>query len=125
MDTGLAAYLTRWPSADTLENGNAAGAFFETYVVTEILKSYMNVGVEIDLYYYRDINRKEIDLLMVQGNTLYPIEIKKSKNPSDPDKNLKALDKFKMEVKPMLVLCMTNELIPYNRDAWLCPISVI
>lgn len=85
----------------------------------------MNVGVEIDLYYYRDINRKEIELLMVQGNTLYPIEIKKSKNPSDPDKNLKALDKFKMEVKPMLVLCMTNELIPYNRDAWLCPISVI
>ena len=125
MDTGLAAYLTRWPNADTLENGNAAGAFFETYVVTEILKSYMNLGIDPNLYYYRDIDRKEIDLLMVQGNTLYPIEIKKSKNPSDPDKNLKVLDKFKMEVKPMLILCMTNELIPYNRDAWLCPISVI
>ena len=85
----------------------------------------MNLGIDPNLYYYRDIDRKEIDLLMVQGNTLYPIEIKKSKNPSDPDKNLKVLDKFKMEVKPMLILCMTNELIPYNRDAWLCPISVI
>lgn len=125
MDTGLAAYLTRWPNAETLENGNAAGAFFETFVVTEILKSCMNAGVEPGMYYYRDIDQKEIDLLQVKGNTLYPIEIKKSKNPADPDKNLSALDKFGMEVKPMLILCMANELIPYNRTAWLCPVSVL
>ena len=125
MDTGLAAYLTRWPNADTLENGNAAGAFFETYVITEILKSYMNAGTEPNLYYYRDIDKNEIDLLIVKGNTIYPIEIKKSKNPSDPAKNLKSLDKFCMEVKPMLILCMANEFVPYNREAWLCPISLI
>ena len=125
MDTGLAAYLARWPSAETLENGNAAGAFFETYAVTEILKGYMNAGITPDLYYYRDIDQKEIDLLIVRGGTLYPIEIKKSKNPSDADKNQKALEKYKMEIAPMLILCMSSELIPYNRTTWLCPVSIL
>ena len=55
LDTGLAAYLTSWPTADTLMNGNAAGAFFETFVVGEILKSYYNAGKEPNLSFYRDI----------------------------------------------------------------------
>ena len=59
MDTGLAAYLCRWPSAETLENGAMDGAFFETYVVTEIVKSYFNAGKPVDLFYYRDIDKKE------------------------------------------------------------------
>ena len=125
MDTGLAAYLCRWPNAETLENGAMDGAFFETYVVTEIVKSYYNAGKHPDLYYYRDIDGKEIDLLIVEGNDVYPIEIKKSKNPANPDKNFRVLDKLKMNIKPCIVICMANELLPFNRNTWLCPAKIL
>ncbi len=125
MDTGLAAYLCRWPNAETLENGAMDGAFFETYVVTEIVKSYYNAGKHPDLYYYRDIDGKEIDLLIVEGIDIYPIEIKKSKNPSNPDKNFSVLDKLKMNIKTGLVICMANELLPFNRNVWFCPAKTL
>lgn len=125
MDTGLAAYLTRWSSADTLESGASSGAFFETFVVSEIIKSYYNNGKELNLYYYRDIDKKEIDLLIVENNTIYPIEIKKNKNPNIESHNLDALKKFKMNIAPLVVLCMANEITPINRDIYLCPITKI
>lgn len=124
-DTGLAAYLCRWPNAETLENGAMDGAFFETYVVTEILKSYFNAGRYPDLYYYRDTDGKEVDLLIVEGDNIYPIEIKKSKNPSAPDKNLSVLKKLGKNIMPALIICMTDELVPYSREAWLCPADVL
>ncbi|MBR6585116.1 MAG: ATP-binding protein [Firmicutes bacterium] len=125
MDTGLAAYLCRWPNAETLASGAMDGAFFETYVVTEIVKSYYNAGKPADLFYYRDIDRKEIDLLILQGTRLYPVEIKKGKAPSAPDKNFGVLDKLGLEIQPGLIMCMSDELIPYNRRAWYCPVSVL
>lgn len=125
MDTGLAAYLCRWPNAETLENGAMDGVFFETYAVTEIVRSYYNAGKHPDLYYYRDIDGKEIDLLIVEGNDVYPIEIKKSKNPANPDKNFGVLNKLKMNIKPGIVICMVNELLPFNRDTWLCPVKIL
>ncbi len=125
MDTGLAAYLCRWPNAETLENGAMDGAFLETYVVTEIVKSYYNAGKAADLFYYRDIDKKEIDLLIVEGDKMYPIEIKKSKEPAKPDKNFSVLSRLAADIQPGIILCMSDELIPYNREAWYCPISVI
>lgn len=125
MDTGLAAYLCRWPNAATIENGAMDGAFFETYVVTEIVKSYYNAGKQLNLYYYRDVDKKEVDLLIVQGDKLYPIEIKKAKNPNHADKNFSVLSKLGLEVQPGLIMCMNDELIPYNRDCWYCPVSLL
>lgn len=125
LDTGLASYLTSWPTPQTLMNGNASGAFFETFVVGEILKSYYNAGKEPNLYYYRDIDKKEVDLLQVGANKVYPMEIKKAKNPSEPDKNFSVLKNLGLEVMPGLVLCMADELFPLDRDAWLCPITMI
>ena len=125
MDTGLAAYLCRWTSADTLESGASDGAFFETYVVTEIIKSYYNAGKPSNLYYYRDVDKKEIDLLIVEEDKLYPIEVKKSKQPINPDKNFSVLKKFKLDVQPGIVICMSDELIPYNREVWYCPVSIL
>ncbi len=125
MDTGLAAYLCRWPDATTLENGNMSGAYFETYVVSEIIKSYYNAGKLVDLYYYRDIDKKEVDLIILEGNKIYPIEIKKGKTPADADKNFSALEKFNLEVQPGIIICMSEELIPYSRKAWYCPVSLI
>ncbi len=125
MDTGLAAYLCRWPSAQTLENGAMDGAFFETYVVSEIVKSYLNAGKPVDLFFYRDVDKREIDLLIVKGDKMYPIEIKKGKEPARPDKNFAALSQFKLDVQPGIVLCMSDELVPYNRNTWYCPVSVL
>ncbi len=125
METGLAAYLCRWPNSEVIENGAMDGAFFETYVVTEILKSYYNTGRYPDMYYYRDVDKKEIDLLIVEGNDIYPIEIKKAKSPEKADKNFKVLEKFNMNVQPGLIVCMSDDLIPYNRDTWYCPAYIL
>lgn len=126
MDTGLAAYLCRWPNAETLANGNMDGAFLETFVVTEIVKTYYNAGKPVNnLYYYRDIDKKEIDLLVVDALNIYPIEIKKNIKPNHPDKNFGVLAKFKLNVKPGIIFCMADEVIPYNRNCWYCPISII
>ena len=125
MDTGLAAYLCRWPNAETLENGAMDGAFFETWAVTEILKSYYNAGVRPELYYYRDLEKREIDLLIVKANEIYPIEIKKGVAPEKADKNFGILEKLGMKVNPGLVLCSCESLIPYNRNTWYCPLSLL
>ena len=125
MDTGLAAYLTRWNTPEVLENGAMNVAFFETYVVSEIVKSYWNAGKSADLYYYRDIDKKEIDLLIIEGNKIYPIEIKRAKNPSAPDKNFSVLNKLGFEVQPGMILCMSDEIMPYNKDVWYCPAWVL
>lgn len=125
LDTGLASYLCRWPNAETLEVGAMDGAFFETYVISEIVKSYLNSGKKAEFYYYRDIDKKEIDLLMISGDKIYPIEIKKSKAPNHPDKNFKVLKKFNLQIQPGLVICMSNDLIPYNKETWYCPVTLI
>ena len=126
MDTGLAAYLCRWPSYEVLANGNMDGAFLETFVVSEIVKSYYNNGKPVNnLYYYRDIDKKEIDLLVVTTESIYPIEIKKNKTPNHPDKNFSVLKKFNLNIKTGLIICLSDELIPYNKTCWYCPISLI
>lgn len=125
MDTGLAAYLCRWPNAETLEKGAMDGAFFETYVVSEIVKSYYNTGKRPDLYYYRDIDGKEIDLLIVEGDKVYPIEIKKAKAPEHADRNFAVLNKLKLDVQPGVILCMADEMLPYNRSAWYFPVTAV
>jgi predicted AAA+ superfamily ATPase len=84
LDTGLASYLAGWTTPEALSTGISAGAFFETFAVGEILKSYWHNGENPDLYFYRDSDRREIDLLVYQDNVYYPIEIKKH---STPDRN--------------------------------------
>lgn len=126
MDTGLAAYLCRWPNAETLQNGNMDGAFLETFAVSEIVKSYYNAGKSThDLYYYRDIDQKEIDLVILGPNSIYPLEVKKSSDPNSPDKNFNALSKFGLEVHPGIVLCLCDEVKPLNRSCYLVPVTSI
>ena len=96
LDTGLAAYLTKWNTSDVLKNGAMAGAFFESFVVSEIIKSYYNKGVlEPPIYFYRDKDMNEIDLIIEDAGVLHPIEIKKHADPSKQDiKAFKLLDKI-------------------------------
>ena len=80
MDTGLACFLCGWNTPKQLESGAAAGAIFETYVVGEIIKSFTNAGIDprLSLFYYRDDEKREIDLVIKRNAALYPVEIKKA-----------------------------------------------
>lgn len=126
LDTGLAAYLTRWSSAETLEAGAAAGAFFETWAVCEIIKSYWHNGKAAPIYFYRDRDQAEIDLLIVQDGTIFPVEIKKSAAPTKRDvRHFSLLEKFNMPIGPGAVLCMTQIPMPITDATWAINISQI
>lgn len=73
-DCGLIAYLTKWSSPETMEAGAMAGAFLENFVVSQIWKSYLNAGIDAPLYYYRDHDAKEIDLIIEANGKLHPLE---------------------------------------------------
>ncbi|MDA8333754.1 MAG: ATP-binding protein [Peptococcaceae bacterium] len=128
LDTGLAAYLTRWNTPEVLQNGAMAGAFFETFVVAEIIKSYYNAGVlEPPLYFYRDKEQNEIDLIVYQDMALYPIEIKKHADPSKDDVAVfGVLDKIPgVRRAPGGVVCMYDHLLPLKGEDMTIPLKLI
>ena len=127
MDTGLCAYLCKWPNAQMLMDCAMSGAFFETYVVSEIIKSFYNHGVEPDqyIYYYRDIDKKEVDILLVKDGTLYPVEIKKGIAPSKPTKNFKVLAKYNMPIKQGMIIDNAEKIRVLNDDAFILPVSLL
>jgi predicted AAA+ superfamily ATPase len=125
LDTGLAAYLTKWTSPEVLEAGAMAGAFFETFVISEIIKSYYNAAQDLPLYFYRDRDSNEIDLLIWRDGMLYPIEIKKTANPSKEDvRAFGVLDKI-ADVKrgPGGVVCMYDRLLPLHGEDRIVPVE--
>ena len=127
MDTGLCSYLAKYPNPETLEIGALSGAIFETFVVSEIIKNITSHGIDpkMNLYYYRDKDQKEVDLLYIEGDTIYPIEIKKGISPNNPDKNFAVLNKYSNDIATGIVICMTQKLQPINRKYWLCPVSLL
>lgn len=128
LDTGLAAYLTRWTSAEVMRNGAMAGAFFESFVVSEVLKSYYNRGVlDAPLYFYRDKDQKEIDLLIEDNNTLYPLEIKKHVDPSQRDiAHFDVLGKLSnIKRGPGGVICLYDRYITLRGEDKVIPISLL
>ena len=62
---------------------------------------------------------------MVTADSIYPIELKKNKTPNHPDKNFHVLQKFNLNINPELIICLSDELIPYNKNCWYCPVSLI
>lgn len=127
-DTGLACYLAGYIDHITLEKSAYSGSIFETYVVNEIIKSFANHGKDArkHLYYYRDTNQKEIDLLINYNNTIYPIEIKKSANPGKGViKNFEVANNFETKKGNGIVLCMAKDIIAYDYDNYIVPIEYI
>jgi len=117
-DTGLCAYLSEWNTPKTLEAGAMSGAFFETFVVTEILKSYYHNGINPSLYYYRDNASVEVDLLIGADGVLYPVEIKKTSNPDkDMVRNFKALKRLKQNIGYGSLICLTDRARPLDENA--------
>lgn len=125
-DTGLVVYLTKWSSPQSLENGAMNGAILENYTVSEIVKSYHNSGKEPFIYYYRDKDMKEIDLIMEMDGKIMPIEIKKSSMPAPQILNtFKVIEKGSTIRGTGAVLCMKQELSAFDRENYIIPISLI
>lgn len=139
LDTGLAAYLLKWSNPRALENGAMAGSFFESYVFSEIYKSYLNAGKEPPVFYYRDKGQREIDLLLYENGLLCPIEVKKAASPGKAAiKNFDVLNplgrqggqpaelpSLKAEVGTGSVICMANDLLPIDAKNWYVPVWLI
>ncbi len=126
MDTGLACYLTGWKTPETLETGAMNGAFFETYVVSEIIKSYWHNGKNPNIYFYRDKDKKEIDVILEENGTLYPIEIKKKSNPTPDDiKAFSLLNKFNTRIGAGGVTCMAQTHLPLINNITVIPVGYI
>jgi predicted AAA+ superfamily ATPase len=126
LDTGLAAYLTEWSSPETLEAEAMSGAIFETWVMGELLKGWLGNGLRPPLNYCRDKDQKEIDLLMIQDGTAYPMECKKT---ASPDKNgvrhFQVPEKLKMPIGLGGVICLASQALPLTENTWSIPAGLI
>ncbi len=125
-DTGLVCYLTKWSSAETLEKGAMNGAILENYVVAEIRKTYLNAGQTPYMYYYRDKDAKEIDLILEHDGVLNPMEIKKTSNPgTELVKGFGLLDKASVPREKGAIICMKPGFGAVDRDNYIVPVWMI
>ena len=125
-DTGLVCYLTRWSSAEVVESGAMSGALLENFTVSELMKSYQNTGLSPYLYFYRDRDAKEIDVILEGNGKLHPLEIKKT---ATPDRRIVRMFDI-IEKSPLTrgtgaVLCMAQEFSAFDRDDLIVPIWMI
>ena len=128
MDVGLLAYLTKWPTPETLANGAKAGNIFETFIVSEIIKSYLNAGIiNPPVYFYRDKDKKEIDLIIEEAEKIYPIEIKMSASPDkEMVKNFSVLKgKIDKEIGTGIIICQYDNKVYLSEDILVLPIEYI
>ncbi len=122
-DTGLVCYLTKYSNAEILQNSSINGAILENYIVAEIRKSYLNSGKEIYMYYYRDKDQAEIDLILEYDGELHPIEIKKSSNPNSAMvKNFEILSKSSLPVGLGAIVCMKDSITALDSKTLIIPV---
>ena len=125
-DTGLVCYLTRWSSPEVAESGAMNGALLENFAVSEIVKGYQNAGLEPYLYFYRDRDAKEIDVILEGDGKLCPLEIKKT---ALPDKRLTrvfhVIDKFPLQLGTGAVLCMADHFSAFDSNNLIVPVWMI
>lgn len=127
-DTGLVSFLCRWLTPDTLCNGAMSGNIFETWVVSEILKSYYNAGREPDIFFFRNSDGQEIDLLFYRDGQLFPLEIKKTVSPNQKDiKHFKVLKTFfpSLTVNEGGIICNQPLLLPLDGSFRSIPLNML
>jgi len=125
-DTGLVAYLTKYSSPEILMNGAINGAILENYVVSEIIKTYTNNGLECYAHYYRDIDSKEVDMVLEGDGELHPIEIKKTASPpTELTGAFKVLDKASIPRGTGAIICTKKELSALDRGTMVVPVWAI
>ena len=125
-DTGLVAYLTSHTTPELLANGAINGSILENYIVSEIRKTYFNNGINCPMWYYRDKNNKEIDIIIENDGELHPIEIKRSANPaSELINTFSVLNRSSVPKGKGAVICMKQELSAFNSDNYIIPVWMI
>jgi predicted AAA+ superfamily ATPase len=125
-DTGLAAFLTRWNSTETLMNGAMNGALLENYAIAEIVKGYENAGREASLYFYRNKDSKEIDVLLEGDGLLLPLEIKKTSSPAKGMiASFSALEKSPLRRGPGALICLAEHLSAFDQNNLIVPIGLL
>ncbi len=125
-DPALAAHLAKWLTAETLMNGNAAGNYFENFVVTELKKELDYSAESYSLTYFRDSNGKEIDLLLEYDGSIHPLEIKMSANPDK--RNVGKFDVLDSNSVPRGnggIICMSPKVIPLDKTNSLIPVTLL
>ncbi len=126
LDTGLCAWLTEWSSPETLEAGAVSGAILETWILTELLKSWWHNGLHAPFYFYRDKDQKEIDLLIIQDGTVYPLEFKKSASPGkDAVRHFQVLENLAMPIGQGGVICLASQSLPLTSTASSIPAAFL
>ena len=125
-DTGLAAYLSLWPSSETLRVGNMGGAYFENFVVSQIVKKFSFMPQPPNIFYYRDVDQKEIDLILENHDGLMPLEIKMTSKPNSGDMTkFKVLSKFKKNILAGAIFCMIDKPLLIAGDNLFLPICLL
>lgn len=120
-DTGLCCYLTGWKDYEALRDGIMNGAILETYVISEIIKTWIHNGLYCDFYFYRDSDGREIDLLIQSNGKLFPVEIKRSAKPElSMAKNFSALEK--LETGKGAIICLYKNFLPLSRNLVSIPV---
>lgn len=123
LDTGLCSYLCKWSTYETLMDSSISGHYLETFVISELIKNYRNLNENIGLYFYRDKDGKEIDLVLYKDETLFPFEIKKTASPNkEMIKNFAILEKTNKKIGPGGVICLYPELLPLDQKNNVIPI---
>lgn len=126
MDTGLCSYLAGWETARDLQMSTSSGHYLETFIISEIVKSYNARGEDLNISYYRDKDKNEIDLIFYKNNTLYPFEIKKTSLPNKSMiKNFSKLDDLKKEIGSGGIICFYDDLIHLDEKNYIIPISSV
>lgn len=126
MDTGLCSYLAGWDDARSLQTSSSAGHYLETYIVSELIKSYDSKGVKLNISYYRDKDKNEIDLIITKNNVLYPYEIKKTSTPTiSMLKNFDKLSNSDKKIGVGGIICCYDRLIRLNDNNYVIPISSV
>ena len=125
IDTGLCSYLCGWDSPTTLMNGSMSGNILETFVFAEILKSYWNNAVQPNIYFYRDTDQKEIDFVIESNGTLYPIEVKKTANPTGVKLWFNVLKDTGKTLGDGAVICLYNSILPIKENITAIPVNYI
>ena len=125
-DTGLCAHICRMPSKDVLQNSAFAGEYFENLVVNLLKIKSDLISNSPGIFYYRDVDRNEIDVVLEEFDGLRPLEIKLSAN---PDKNVvkrfPLLEKSGRDVKPGGIICLASEPSPLDAHNSIIPMGLI
>lgn len=126
MDTGLCSYLAGWQSARELQMSASAGHYLETFVISEIIKSYNSCGIDPNITYFRNKEKQEIDLIFFKNNTLYPFEIKKTASPNiSMIKNFKVLESSGKNIGEGGIICLYDDLIHLDKNNYIIPVSSV